>query len=66
MTDSSNLVLWSFPTRVLAGEGAAAQCANEAHQLGGTRVLLVADRGIEEAGLLEPIRSALDAGGLPH
>lgn len=66
MTDSSNLVLWSFPTRVVAGEGAAAQCANEAHQLGGTRVLLVADRGIEEAGLLEPIRSALDAGGLPH
>lgn len=66
MTDSSNLVLWSFPTRVVAGEGAANQCANEAHQLGGTRVLLVSDRGIDGAGLLEPIRASLDAAGLPH
>ncbi len=66
MTDSSNLVLWSFPTRVVAGEGAAKQCANEARQLGGTRVLLVSDRGIEKAGLLEPIRESLDAAGLPH
>jgi alcohol dehydrogenase class IV len=66
MTDTSKLVSWSFPTRVVAGEGAAAQCANEAHQLGGSRVLIVADRGIEGAGLLEPIRSALDASGLAH
>lgn len=66
MTDGHNLVLWSFPTRVLSGEGAATQCANEARQLGGTRVLLVSDGGIEEAGLLDSIRAALDAGGLPH
>ena len=66
MTDSSNIVLWSFPTRVVAGKGAAAQCANEAHQLGGTRVLLVSDRGVESAGLLEPVRKALDEGGIPH
>lgn len=66
MTASSSLVLWSFPTRVVAGPGAAGQCANEAHRLGGTRVLLVSDRGVERAGLLDPIRSALDEGGLPH
>ena len=66
MTDSSNLVLWSFPTRVVSGEGAAVQCANEARQLGGTRVLVVSDRGIEAAGLLEPIRKVLDDGGLSH
>ena len=66
MTESSNLVVWSFPTRVVVGEGSANQCANEAHRLGATRVLLVADRGIEGAGLLEPIRKALDEGGLPH
>ena len=51
MTDSSNSVVWSFPTRVVSGEGAAVQCANEAHQLGGTRVVVVSDRGIEAAGL---------------
>ena len=66
MTDSSNIVLWSFPTRVVAGKGAATQCASEAHQLGGTRVLLVSDRGVESAGLLEPVRKALDEGGIPH
>jgi len=66
MTDSQSLVYWSFPTRVVVGEGAASQCGNEAHRLGATRVLLVSDRGVEEAGLLEPVRSALDAAGLPH
>jgi alcohol dehydrogenase class IV len=66
MTNTQDLVLWSFPTRVVLGEGAAAQCANEAHQLGATRVLLVSDRGIEEAGVLDSVRNALDAAGLPH
>jgi 4-hydroxybutyrate dehydrogenase len=66
MTDAHDLVAWSFPTRVLFGQGAAAQCANEAHQLGATRVLLVSDRGVEQAGLLGAVRDALDAGGLPH
>jgi len=61
-----DLVLWSFPTRIVAGDGAAAQCAQEALQLGATRVLLVADRGIEGAGLLDRIREALDSAGLPH
>jgi alcohol dehydrogenase class IV len=66
MTDTQSLVFWSFPTRVVLGEGAAAQCANEAHRLGAKRVLLVSDRGVEKAGLLGSIRSALDAAGLPH
>ncbi|MBW2547080.1 MAG: iron-containing alcohol dehydrogenase, partial [Deltaproteobacteria bacterium] len=66
MTDAHDLVAWSFPTRVLFGQGAAAQCANEAHQLGAARVLLVSDRGVEQAGLLDAIRGALDAVGLPH
>jgi alcohol dehydrogenase class IV len=66
MTGSQNVSYWSFPTRVVVGEGAAATCAHEAQQLGGKRVLLVSDATIEETGLLEPIRAALDAAGLPH
>ena len=66
MTDVQNFVLWSFPTRVVLGEDAAAQCATEAHQLGAKRVLLISDRGVDRAGLLDPIRSALDAAGLAH
>ena len=65
MTDTQNLVFWSFPTRVVFGEGAAAQCANEAHRLGAKRVLLVSDHGVEKAGLLDSIRGTLDAAGLP-
>ena len=61
-----DLVLWSFPTRIVAGEGAAGQCGREALQLGASRVLLVSDRGIESARLLEPVRESLDAAGLPH
>jgi len=66
MTDTQTLAIWSFPTRVVFGAGAAAQCANEAHQLGGQRVLLISDRGVEEAGLLDSIRGVLDTAGLPH
>ena len=66
MTDTHNLVYWSFPTRVVLGEGAVTQCGNEAQRLGAERVLLVSDHGVERAGLLEPVRAALDAAGLPH
>jgi len=66
MTDPQDLVVWSFPTRVVLGERAAKQCGNEARRLGAERVLLVSDRGIEQAGLLEPVRAALDAAGLVH
>jgi len=66
MTDSKDLVIWSFPTRVLLGNGAATRCAEEALRLGASRVLLVSDKGVERAGLLDSIRSALDAAGLQH
>jgi len=66
MTNTPSLVYWSFPTRVVLGEGAVTQCGNEAQRLGAERVLLVSDHGVEKAGLLEPVRAALDAAGLPH
>ena len=66
MTDTQSLVFWSFPTRVVFGEGAAAQCGSEAQRLGAKRVLLVSDRGVEETGLLDSIRGTLDAAGLPN
>jgi len=66
MTDPHTQVLWSFPTRVVLGEGSAAQCGSEAQQLGAKRVLLVSDRGVERAGLLDSVRTALEAAGLPY
>ncbi len=61
-----NLVLWSFPTRVVFGEGAVEECGAEALQLAGTRALVVADRGIEQAGLLAPVYQSLDARDVVH
>lgn len=66
MTETRNPVLWSFPTRIVFGEGAAMQCGSEALRFGGRRALLVADEGIEAAGPLGPIRGALDATGVAH
>ena len=66
MSDGHDLALWSFPTRVVAGEGASAFTAREALQLGATRILIVSDRGIEAAGLLESLRRTLEESELPH
>ena len=66
MSDTENLVLWSFPTRIVFGDGAANRCGVEAAQLAGQRALLVADAGVEAAGLLEPVRKSLDAAGVAH
>ncbi len=66
MTDTHNIVSWSFPTRIVFGDGAAGQCGGEAIRLGGRRALLVSDVGIEAAGLLHPIRDALDAAEVAH
>jgi len=66
MSDTDHLVLWSFPTRIVFGRGAAAQIGIETLQLAGQRALIVADRGIEAAGLLVPIRSSLDQADVLH
>lgn len=66
MSDSADLTWWSFPTRTVFGRGAVAECGPEAVALGGTRVLIVGDQGIEAAGVLEPVRRSLDASSIAH
>jgi alcohol dehydrogenase class IV len=50
---------WTGPTKLTVGAGRAAAVADEVKKLGGTRVLLISDPGVEKAGLLESIRGAL-------
>jgi alcohol dehydrogenase class IV len=50
---------WSGPTKVTIGAGRASFVADEVARLGGTRVLLVSDRGIEKVGLLARAKDAL-------
>ena len=57
MSDESNAtkpVVWSFPTRLIFGAGARAELPVEVKALGGTKVLVVTDPGVNGAGLVEP------------
>ena len=58
--------VWSFPTRILFGEGAVSEIGTEAKRLGATCALLVSDTGVAEAGLLEPVKAALDTADIAH
>jgi aldehyde dehydrogenase (NAD+) len=50
---------WTGPTKLNIGAGRAAAVADELMRLGVKRVLLISDRGIEKAGLLERVYGAL-------
>jgi acyl-CoA reductase-like NAD-dependent aldehyde dehydrogenase/alcohol dehydrogenase class IV len=50
---------WAGNTKLTIGPGRSAGVVDEVIRLGGSRVLLVSDRGIEKAGLLAGIQGAL-------
>ncbi len=60
----SAITTWSFPTRILFGAGAAASTGAEAARLGGKRALLVTDKGVVKAGLVQAVADALGASGV--
>jgi alcohol dehydrogenase class IV len=53
-----------LPTRVFFGRGVAGQVGTHAARLGGRRVMVVTDPGVEAAGLVAPIWDELVAAGL--
>jgi 4-hydroxybutyrate dehydrogenase len=55
-------VVWNFPTRILFGENAAAETANEVRRFGGTRALIVTDPGVVGAGIAARIQRVLADG----
>ena len=56
--------IWSFPTRVIFGQGAAQELGSEAKRLGAKHALLVSDPGVAGAGILDGIGESLQAAGL--
>ncbi len=56
--------IWSFPTKIVFGAGEIERLGQEAAALGVSRVLLVADPGVERNGLLNAPLSALSKAGL--
>jgi len=59
-----DLTYWSFPTRIVFGIGAAGQTGVEATRLGCKRALIVTDKGVVGAGLLEGIERSLRGAGI--
>jgi alcohol dehydrogenase class IV len=53
---------FTMPTEVVFGRGCSRQVAQHARALGGSRVLVVTDRGVRAAGLVDPVVDALSAG----
>jgi len=51
--------VFSAPTRIVYGEGTAAEAGIEMSALGGRRPLLVTDAGVRAAGLVDGVRKAL-------
>ncbi len=56
--------VWSFPTRILYGEGTVAEVGTEARRLGGRSALIVTNPGVREAGLSEEVHRALEKAGV--
>jgi alcohol dehydrogenase class IV len=56
--------IWSFPTKIIFGAGEIEKLGAEAAALGVSRVLVVADAGVEKNGLLQAPLSALTKAGL--
>ena len=56
--------VWSFPTRVVFGDGSIESIADEAKGLNANKILIVADPGVVEAGLVETVQKSLVEGGL--
>ena len=55
---------FQLPTRVVFGFGASEGVGREATALGGTRALVVTDRGVMAAGIVDPITASLQAEGV--
>ncbi len=56
--------VWSFPTRIVFGDGSIETIGAEAKGLGATKALIVADPGVVEAGLVTPVEKGLSAEGI--
>jgi 4-hydroxybutyrate dehydrogenase len=56
--------IWSFPTKIVFGAGEISRLGQETAALGVSRVLLVADAGVEKNGLLSAPLASLSKAGL--
>jgi alcohol dehydrogenase class IV len=58
------LTTWSFPTKIVFGNGAVSTLPEHVKAAGGKRALLVCDPGVVKAGLADKVRRVLEEGGV--
>jgi 1,3-propanediol dehydrogenase len=58
--------VFRIPTRISFGRGVALTVATPLQQVGAKRVLLVTDKGVRNAGLVQPIEERLRDGGFTY
>lgn len=57
---------FELPTRIEFGSGVISKVSEEVQNLGGKKVLIVADKGVIGAGLVKPVESSLNAAGINY
>ena len=55
---------WEMPTRLVVGPGCSRQAGAELRKLGGSKALIVTDKGVEAAGVLAGIQEGLVSSGV--
>ncbi|MHB1159142.1 MAG: iron-containing alcohol dehydrogenase [Chloroflexota bacterium] len=64
--DLSRSYSWEIPTRLIFGPGCSRQAGEQLRRLGGSKTLIVTDRGVEGAGILAGLLEGLTAAGMPY
>lgn len=59
-----SLTTWSFPTKIVFGNGALATLADHVKTAGGKRALVVVDPGVVKAGIADKVKKVLEDGGV--
>ncbi len=64
--DLNRVFNWEMPGRLVVGPGCARTAGAELKKLGGSKVLIVTDKGVEGAGVLTGIIESLQAAGVGY
>ena len=64
--DLHRVFTWQMPTRLVVGPGCARRVGEELKALGGAKVLVVTDPGVQKAGVLAVPLEGLTESGLAH
>lgn len=64
--DLNRVFTWEMTARLVAGPGCARTAGLELKKLGGSKVLIVTDKGVEGAGALAPVLEGLASAGVSY